>query len=91
MDWGERFEKTHNLGIMLHCRGTNTIKTLLMTLNDRDNKLQKSGVIYRFKCPHINCLKEYIGESGRSFREQLKEHLGPHYLYTNTVTPQDTQ
>ena len=36
---------------------------------------QKSGVIYRFKCPHINCYEEYIGESGRSFGDRLKEHL----------------
>ena len=40
-----------------------------------DNKLQKSGVICRFRCPHINCPEECIEESGRSFRDQLKEHL----------------
>ena len=41
----------------------------------RDSKLQKSGVIYRFKCPHINCLEECIGESGRTFGDRLKDHL----------------
>ena len=55
--------------------GTNTIKTLLMAPKDRDNKLQKSGVIYKFKCPHINCPEEYIGKSSRTFRDRLKEHL----------------
>ena len=30
-------------------------KTVPMALKDRDSKLQKSGVIYKFKCPHINC------------------------------------
>ena len=35
-----------------------------MAPEDRDNKLQKSGVIYKFKCLHINCSEEYIGESG---------------------------
>ena len=65
----------NNLGIQEHFRGTNPIKTFLMAPKDGDNKLQKSGVIYRFKCPHINCPEEYKGESGRSFGEQLKEHL----------------
>ena len=46
-----------------------------MAPKDTDNKLQKSGVIYRFKCAHINCLEEYIGESGRTFDDRLKEHL----------------
>ena len=50
-------------------------KTLLMTPKDRDRKLQKIGVIYRFKCPHINCPEEYIGKSGRIFGDRLQEHL----------------
>ena len=37
-----------------------------MAPNDRNNKLQKIRVIYKFKCPHINCPEEYIGESGRT-------------------------
>ena len=73
----KRFKRTcNNLVIQVHFRGTNTIKTLLMVPKDRDNNLPKCGVIYRFKCPHINCPEEYIGESGRSFGDWLKEHLG---------------
>ena len=73
---GERFRKTcNNLGNQVHFRGTNTIKTLLMAPKDRFNKLQKNGLIHGLKCPHNNCLEKYIGESGRSFRDQLKEHL----------------
>ena len=73
---GERFKRTcNNKGIQVHFKGTNTIKTFLMAPKDRYNKLQKSGVIYKFKCPHINCPKEYIGESGRIFGDRLKEHL----------------
>ena len=56
-------------------QGTNTLKTLLVKPKDKDNKLQKSGVIYHFKYPHINCLDAYIGESGRSFGDRIKEHL----------------
>ena len=46
-----------------------------MAPKDKDNKCQKGGVIYQFKCPHINCQEEYIGQSGRSFGDRLKEHL----------------
>ena len=73
---GERFKRTcSNMGIQVHFKGTNTIKTLLVTPKDRDSKLQKSGLIYKFKCPHINCLEEYIGESSRTFGDRLKKHL----------------
>ena len=46
-----------------------------MVPKDKDKKIQKSGVIYWFKCPHINCQEEYIGESARSLGDSLKEHL----------------
>ena len=46
-----------------------------MAPKDKDHKLQKSGVIYKYKCPHINCQEEYIGESGRTFGDRLKKHL----------------
>ena len=50
----EGFKRTcNNKGIQVYFKGTNTIKTLLMAPKDRDNKLQKSVVIYKFKCPHI--------------------------------------
>ena len=60
-----------------------------MAPKDRDNKLQKNGVIYKFKCPHINCPEEYIGESGRTFWDRLKEHLRA--PTTTIATPQDTR
>ena len=73
---GGKFKRTCNsLGIQAHFRGTNTIQTLLMASKDRNNKLQKTWDIYRFKCPHINRQEEYIEESGRSFWDHLKEHL----------------
>ena len=72
---GERFKRACNKGIQVHFMGTNTIKTLLMAPKDRDNKLKMTRVIYKFKCPHLNCPEEYIGESGRTFGDRLKEHL----------------
>ena len=72
---GERLKRTcNNMGIQVHFKGNNTIKTLLMAPKDKDSKLQKSGVIYKFKCLHINCPEEYIVESGRTFRDRLQEH-----------------
>ena len=68
---GERFKRTYNnKGIKVHFKSTNTIKTLLTAPKDRDNKLKKSGVIYKVKCPHINYPKEYIGECERTLGGQ---------------------
>ena len=72
----EMFKETCNsLGIQVHFKGNNTIRTLLMAPKDKDNKCQKSGVIYQFQFPHINCPEKYIGESDRPFGDRLKEHL----------------
>ena len=83
---GEKFERTSNKkGIQVHFKGSNTIKTLLMAPKDKDTKVQKSGIIYKFKCPHINYPEEYIGETGRAFGDRLKEHR------RNTPALQDIQ
>ena len=66
-------------GIEMYFKGGNTIKDLLVHPNDRDTILQKSGVIYRFKCGRVDCEEEYIGESGRTFAERFKNIWGaPH-------------
>ena len=46
-----------------------------MATKDKDPKLTKSGIIYRYRYPHINCTEEYIGELGRTFGDRYKEHL----------------
>ena len=49
---GEKFKKTCNKqGIQVHFKGTNTVKQLLMAPKDKDPKLAKSGIIYRYRCP----------------------------------------
>ena len=58
----------------MYCKGGNTIKELLVHPKDKDNILQKSGVIYRYKCGRVDCEEEYIGESGRTFTERFREH-----------------
>ena len=51
------------------------VPTLLVRPKDKDQNLHKSGVIYHFKCPHINCPDAYIGESDRALGERIKEHF----------------
>ena len=86
---GEKFKRTcKNKGIQVHFKGTNTVKTLLMASKDKNHILQKSGIIYRFKCLHIHCPEEYIGESGRTLGERVKEHLmAPSPIHQHCNTP----
>ena len=60
--------------IQMHFKGGKSIRNLLVTLKDRDTILQKSGIIYRYKCGQVDC-EEYVGETGRTFAERCKEHL----------------
>ena len=62
-------------GIQVYFKGTNTLRTLLVRPKDTDPKLNKSWVIYHFKCPQINCTEAYIGESGRALGHRIKEYL----------------
>ena len=58
-----------------------------MAPKEKDPKLAKSGVIYKYKCPTINCTEEYIGKSGRTFGDRYKEHFkapSPIHLHTST-------
>ena len=49
--------------------------TQLVNPNNKDPKTHKSGIIYHYKCPQINCSEAYIGESGRTLGGGVKEHL----------------
>ena len=62
-------------GVEMYFRGGNTIRDLLVHPKDRDTILQKSYVIYRYKCGRMDCEEEYIGESGGEFVERFREHL----------------
>ena len=61
-------------GIEIYFKGGNIIKELLVHPKARDNILQKSVVIYRFKCGRVDCEEEYTEESGRIFAERFREH-----------------
>ena len=60
-------------GVEMFFKGGSTIKDLLIHLKERDTILQKSGVIYRFRCGKVDFDEEYIGESGRMFVERFRE------------------
>ena len=63
-----------------------TLKNILVPPKDKDNITSKSSVIYSYTCGEIGCDEEYIGESGRTFRERFKEHLkapSPIFLHQN--------
>ena len=47
----------------------------MVALKDKDNITQKGGVTYRIKCDQVDCKKEYIWKSVKTFGEKLKEHL----------------
>ena len=78
----------------MYFKGANTIRELLVHPKDKDNRLKKSGVIYRFKCGRVDCEDEYIGESGRIFAERFREHMKSpspiHDHFTTTGCPWTT-
>ena len=51
------------------------MKDFLVHPKDRDTILQKSRVIYMFRCGRVDCNEEYIGESSRTFAERFREHI----------------
>ena len=76
------------MGIQVHLKGNNIIRSLLVALKDKDNIIQKCGVIYMYRCDRLQCYEEYTGESARTFEERLKEHLRapfPSYEHANTI------
>ena len=80
-------------GVQVYFKGSNTIKNLLVAPKDQDLILKKSGVIYRYRCGRVDCDKEYIGESSRTFGERFREHQkapSPIYDHSNNTGLQIT-
>ena len=42
---------------------------------DWDPKDSKSGLIYSYQCPQLDCDDEYMGETARTLGKRRKEHL----------------
>ena len=91
---GEKVKKLcKKKGIHVHFKGTNTLRTALGNPKDNDPKNNQTGIIYHYQCPHINCPSAYLGESGRSLGERVKEHFKApspiHHHSTTTGHPMD--
>ena len=86
----EKFRKMcKRKGIQVQFKGTNTLRTMLGNPKDKDPQNNQTGIIYHYKCPQINYPSAYIGESGRSLDERVKEHFKAPSPSTFTVPPQD--
>ena len=85
----EKFRKLcKKKGIQVHFKGTNTLRTALGNPKDKDPRNNQTGIIYHYQCPQINCPSAYIGESGRSLGERVKEHFkapSPIHLHSTTT------
>ena len=85
----DRFKRIcKSKNIQVHFKGTNTLRTTLVNPKDKDHKSKQTGVIYQYQCPHIQCSSSYIGESGRSLGDRVKEHLkapSPIHLHSATT------
>ena len=86
---GEKFRKLcKKKGIQVHIMGTNTLRTALGNPKDKDPQNSQTGIIYHYQCPQIYCPSAYMGESGRSLGERVKEHIkapSPIHLHSTTT------
>ena len=74
-------------GIQVHFKGTNTLRAQLVNPKEKDPKTWKSGIIYHYKCPHINCPEAYTRKSGRTLGERVKEHLkAPSPIFHHSIS-----
>ena len=62
-------------GIQTHFKGGRTIKSLLVSLKDKDPMVIQRDAIYWYQCGDLACDDEYLGETSRTFGERYKEHL----------------
>ena len=85
----EKFKKVcKRKGIQVHFKGSNTLRTALGNPKDKGPKANQTGIIYHYQCPHINCPSSYIGESGRTLGDRIKEHFkapSPIHLHSSTT------
>ena len=74
-------------GIEMYFKGGNTIKNLLIHPKDKDTILQKSAVIYRYKCGRVDCEEEYTGESAEHLQKGLENMRDPSPIHDhNNIT-----
>ena len=71
----------------VYFKGGRALKNILVSPKDKDEMVNKNSVIYSYCCGEIDCDEEYIGQSGRTLGERIKEHLktpSPIFTHQNT-------
>ena len=85
--------KIRKIGICVHAKPYNTIRSRLVAPKDKTEKLDQSGTIYHIECQ--NCPNSYVGETERQLRHRVKEHkrdsspVGEHLNNSGHVFSQD--
>jgi hypothetical protein len=64
--------KIRKLGVTVHPKPMNTIRSKLVAPKDKTDIMDKSGVIYKIQCK--DCSESYVGETERNLRHRIKEH-----------------
>ncbi len=64
-----------NAGIRVYFTGANMLKSQRVSPKDKDPKLKKSNCVYQISCTTPECNAKYIGETGRTLEERLKDHV----------------
>lgn len=59
-------------GVCVHAKPHRTIRSMLVAPKDKDDTLDKCGVVYNLSCQ--DCGAQYIGETERPLRRRIKEH-----------------
>ncbi len=61
-----------DVGVAVALRAPTTMRNLLV--RKRPEKAKAFGVVYRIPCSSSDCAWSYVGESGRTVEERVKEH-----------------
>ena len=59
-------------GLKVAMKPQQTLRQMLGTPKDKDDLLDKAGVVYQIECK--DCEASYVGQTGRHLRERVKEH-----------------
>ena len=64
--------KMRKKGVAVHLKLHKTLRSILVSPKDKDDTLEKCGVVYQIECNE--CEEAYIGETERQMGKRLTEH-----------------
>ena len=76
----ERSFRKHKVAVSV--KPPRTLRSMLVHPKDKNKETEKCEVVYEIGC--LNCEDLYIGETGRKFDIQLKEHMKDVTNYTSS-------